>query len=56
MDIKKHIDAIFIISAILSSMLWMNGKFNEIEKDMAVIKAVLVCQHILPAELANTDK
>lgn len=53
MDIlKKHVDTVVIISAIAGSMLWMNGKFNQIEKDIAVIKAVLVMKDILPRELA----
>ncbi len=52
---KKHTDAIMVIGAIIGSMLWMNGKFNEIEKDIAVIKAVLVMKQILPAELAKHE-
>lgn len=51
--IKKHTDTVIVVSAIVGSMLWMNGKFNELEKDMAVIKAVLVMKNILPAELAS---
>ena len=50
--IKKHVDTVIVIGAILSSMLWMNGKFNEIEKDMAVIKTVLIMRGIMPSELA----
>jgi len=53
MDIlKKHVDTVIIVTAIAGSMLWMNGKFNQIEKDIAVIKAVLVMKEILPRELA----
>jgi len=52
---KKHCDAIMVIGAILTSMLWMNGKFNDIEKDIAVIKTVLVMKQILPAELAKHE-
>ncbi len=58
--IKKHTDTVIIVTAIASSMLWMNGKFNdidkqfsEIEKEIAIIKTVLVMRNILPAELAN---
>lgn len=28
--IKKHTDTVMVIGAIISSMLWMNGKFNAI--------------------------
>ena len=48
---KKHTDTVIILSAIVSSLLWMNGKFNTLEKDMAVIKAVLVTKNIMNSEL-----
>ena len=58
--IKKHTDTVIIITSIASSMLWMNGKFNdidkqfsEIEKEIAIIKTVLVMRNILPSELAK---
>ena len=53
---KKHVDTIIILGAFASAMLWMNGKFNEIEKDMAVMKAVLVMKNIMPLELAHNEK
>lgn len=58
--IKKHTDTVIVIGAIVTSMLWMNGKFNEIEKkfgeiekDVAIIKAVLIMKQIMPTELAT---
>lgn len=58
--IKKHVDTLIIIGAIVSSMLWMNGKFNdvdkrfnEIEKDIAVMKTVMVMKGVMPSELAK---
>jgi hypothetical protein len=61
MDIlKKHIDTVVIITSIVGSMLWMNGKFNEmdkkfseVEKEIAIMKAVLIMRNIMPAELAK---
>jgi hypothetical protein len=50
---KKHTDAVMVITAIIGCMLWMNGKFNGIEKDMAVIKTVLIMKNIMPGELAH---
>lgn len=50
--LKKHVDTVMILSAIIGSMLWMNGKFNEIEKDITIIKTVLIMKNIMPAELA----
>lgn len=51
--IKKHTDLIIMLSAFASAMLWMNGKFNEIEKDVAIIKTVLIMKQIMPAELCK---
>lgn len=53
---KKHTDLVIMLSAFASAVLWMNGKFNEIEKDIAVIKAVLVIKNIMPAEIAHCNK
>lgn len=61
---KKHADTVFVIGSILSSVLWMNGKFNdidkrfnEIEKDIVMIKTVMIMKNIMPTELAhNHDK
>ena len=53
--IKKHTDAVSVLIALAGCMIWMNGKFNELEKDMAVIKAVLVMKNIMPSELAQKE-
>ena len=53
--IKKHTDTVIVLGAIFSSMLWINGKFNSLEKDVAVIKAVLVMKNIMPNELDNNS-
>jgi hypothetical protein len=53
---KKHMDTMIILGAFASSFLWMNGKFNDLEKDMAVMKACLIMKNIMPAELAVKEK
>lgn len=47
--IKQHVDIVIILSGILGAVTWMNGKFDIInhnfstlEKEMAVIKTILV--------------
>lgn len=50
---KKHVDTVIILTGILASVLWMNGKFNEIEKDITIIKTVLIMKNIMPIELAS---
>ena len=47
---KKHVDTCIILAAFGASVLWMNGKFNAIEKDIAIIKTALVLKDILPKE------
>lgn len=65
----KHVDTAIILGAVVSSILWMNAKFNDIdgrfaqmnekfsklEQDIAVIKAVMVLKNILPPELCKTN-
>lgn len=53
--IRKHTDTVIILTAFASSVLWMNGEFNELKKDMAVIKTVLIMKNIMPSELAQKD-
>ena len=60
--IKKHTDTVMVIGTIVSSMLWMNGKFNQIDKqfaimdkEIAVIKTVLIMKNIMPAEIATKE-
>ena len=53
--VKKHTDTVIILTAFATSVLWMNGKFNELEKDMAVIKTVMIMKNIMPSELAHKE-
>lgn len=53
---KKHVDTVIILTGILASVLWMNGKFNEIEKDITIIKTVLIMKNIIPIELASKSQ
>lgn len=55
MDFKKHIDTMIILGGIISSFLWMNSRFNALEKDMTMIKTVLILKNIIPIELASKD-
>jgi len=55
---SKHVDTVLILSSIIGCFLWMNGKFNEVqkdiwnlEKDISTIKTVLIMKNIMPHEL-----
>lgn len=59
---SKHVDTVIILGAFASTVLWMNGKFNEIEKEIyglkteiAIIKTVMIMQNIMPKELAKSE-
>lgn len=68
--LKKHVDTVVILGAFASSVLWINGKFNDVDKkfnlvdkqfseihqELAVIKTVLILKNIMPVELASTDE
>ena len=56
---KKHADTIVILGS-FALCFWnmnekINCKFNAIEKDIAIIKTVLIMKQILPAELAKHE-
>ena len=51
--IKKHTDTVIVLGAILSSILWMNSKFNDVEKDLTEIKTVLIVKGIYPEQLCK---
>lgn len=40
-----------MIVMILFSFIWLNKRINSIEKDIAVMKTVMIMQKIMPAEL-----
>ncbi len=54
-EFKKHLDTIAIILTVISSVLWVNNSFNQrfntIEKEIAIIKTVLVMKDLMPKEL-----
>ena len=53
---KKHVDTVIILGAFGASVLWMNGKFNDLEKDLTIVKTVLILKGIMPIELAKEGK
>ena len=52
----RHMDTLIIVSSILGAVMWNNMKFNELEKDVAIIKTVLVMKNIYPQELVIKQK
>lgn len=50
---KKHADTMVLFSTMVGGLLWLNGQFNEVKKDITIIKTVLIMKGIMPVELAN---
>lgn len=60
---KKHVDTVIILTAFGTSILWINSRFNavdkqfaEIHQELAVMKTVLIMKNIMPIELAQQTK
>jgi hypothetical protein len=46
----------FLNSSIGSRLDTMDKRFNEMEKDILMIKTTLILKNIMPSEMAKTDK
>jgi len=54
---KKHADTVVILGS-FALCFWtmnekMNDRLNQIDKDLAIIKTVLIMKNIMPQELAT---
>lgn len=55
--LKKHADTLTILGAFALCFYNLNQKVNAIDKDVAIIKTVMIMNHHMPAELAkHTEK
>lgn len=52
---KSHADTLVILSSFALCFWTLNEKINVIEKDMAIIKTVLIMKNIMPNELCSKD-
>lgn len=59
---RKHADTLAIIGTFCAAFVWIDGKFDKIdgrftamERDMAIIKTVLIMKQIMPCELAKEE-
>lgn len=50
---KKHVDTVIILSGIAGSLIWMNGKFNDLDRRLIRIETILIMKGIMPSELAR---
>jgi hypothetical protein len=55
--LKKHVDTVVVLGGILGAMLWMNGKFNDVDRRLIRIETILIMKGIMPSEMvAQHDK
>lgn len=52
---KKHADTLVMLATILGCYWNINDRLNAIEKDMAVVKTVLIMRNLMPTELAQFE-
>lgn len=50
---KEHADTLVILSSFALCFWHLNEKINSIDKEIAIIKTVLVMKNIMPNELAS---
>ena len=51
---KKHTDTALILGSILSATVWMNGKFNDVDRRLVRIETVMILKGIMPLEMASS--
>lgn len=59
---KQYANAIIVLTAVCGSLMWMNSRFNEmdqrfsnLEKEVAIVKTVMIMKNVMPAELASKE-
>ncbi len=53
---KQHADTIAILTVFFGCFWTLNEKINVMDKDIAIIKTILVMRNIMPNELAQSEK
>jgi len=55
--LKKHVDTAIILTAFGSSLLWMNGKFNDIDRKFYKVDAeILVLKSTMDKRFSEMEK
>lgn len=54
--IKKHTDTVIVLGALFTGLLWINGKFNDMDRRLIKIETILFLKGIIPPELASNLK
>lgn len=54
--LKQHADTIAIVITFLTCFWHLNEKISALEKDMTIVKTVLIMQKIMPVELCVNNE
>ena len=60
---EKHADTVMVLGGILASVMWMNGQFNdvrkeirEIDKRLSKVETILYVRGLVSHQLAAVEK
>ncbi len=53
--LKKHADTIVILGSFAVAFWTLNEKISSMEKDLAIVKTVLIMKNIMPQEVCKTN-
>jgi hypothetical protein len=51
--LKKHTDTVIVLGALFGGFLWLNGKFNDVDRRLVRIETILIMKGIMPENLAT---
>jgi hypothetical protein len=61
--LKSHADTAVTLSVLFMAFFWMHGelmnigtRIGNIEKDITMIKTVMILKNIMPSDMCNNDK
>lgn len=54
--VKRHVDTVLVFGTMFGGIIWMNGRFNEMEREVSRIKTILIINKLMPPEMAENEK
>jgi len=53
--IRKHTDTVIVLGGILGAVLWMNGKFNDVDRRLVKIETIMYIKGFIQSEIASNN-
>ena len=51
--LKRHLDTLIIVGSVCGACIWMNGKFNDVDRRLIRIETVMIMKGIMPEIFAH---